>query len=192
MLSAGPAVIHTYHLTRFGTAASEGGAPPPLYHTCSARIGTPDLGANASPGGRSAPVRQALVNSGSPPFAGVLLDATPWHVDGGGGGPQGANRPSLPASATEVSEEGIGGGYAAVDSGAAVAVGLGGGEAAHLWFRLDLAPYGEAHANGTLVQRTAYWSNAAPGSRAARQRAAGRRVGWGQIPAGCALTSGPV
>ena len=159
----GDKVIHTYHLTRFGTAAAaEDGAPPPSYHTCSARLGETEMDASAAPGGRSAPARQDLVNSGSLPFVGVGLEATPWHSEGSGNAAQVAGSgPPLPASATGVSEQGAGGGYAAIGNGTAVARGLGGGDVAPLWFRADLASHGGAPGD-TLVQHVAYLAECGP------------------------------
>ena len=138
----GGKIIYTYHFTRFGTVLSEYAAPP-AFRTCAVRPGSPSLGVNARPGENSAPVQQALINSGSAPFAHVDITATPWRDD-------------LPASVTEVSMSGPGGGYTALaEQGIPVARGLGGGEVAPLWFRLNLTPYGEAQA-GTLVQTVTY------------------------------------
>ena len=173
-------VIYTYHLTRFGTVGSESGAPPPVYHTCSVGLGSQSLDiGEAAPGGRSDPAEQLLINYGSAPFAQVGIEASPWRAASGGGAPPGAASPilpdpapgtgegmassalvarvyaSVPAAATEVGEEGIEGAYAAVGEGTAVARGLGGGDAATLWFRLNLAPYDMA-AGGVLVQTVSY------------------------------------
>ena len=138
----GGKIIYTYHFTRFGTVLSEHAAPP-TFRTCAVRPGAPSLGVNVRPGEHSAPVQQTLINSGSAPFARVDITATPWRGD-------------LPASVTEVSMSGPGGGYTALaEQGIPVARGLGGGEVAPLWFRLNLAPYGEAQA-GTLVQTVTY------------------------------------
>ena len=158
----GGKIIYTYHLTRFGTALPEHAVPPPSYHTCSARLETQDLGASASPGGRSPPVRQMLINSGSLPFAHVELGATPWRTDPGGGARQDGIPAPLPASATEVGERGAGGSYAPVSNGTAVAHGLGGGDVAQLWFRLNLVPHGEVQANSTMVQHMAYLAECGP------------------------------
>ena len=173
-------VIYTYHLTRFGTVLSENGAPPPVYHTCSVDLGSPtlDIG-DARPGGRSQPAEQVLTNSGSAPFAHVEIDASPWRFGPGGALPPGAGYPSLPApasgegegralgalvarvyatlpaSASEVSESGRGGPYDAVGADAAVARGLGGGDTASLWFRLNLAPY-DAVQGGEVSQSIEY------------------------------------
>ena len=138
----GGKIIYTYHFTRFGTVLSEHAAPP-AFRTCAVRPGSPSLGVNVRPGEHSAPVQQALINSGSAPFAHVDITATPWRGD-------------LPASVTEVSMSGPGGSYTALaEQGIPVARGLGGGEVAPLWFRLNLIPYGETQA-GTLVQTVTY------------------------------------
>ena len=144
----GGKIIYTYHLTRFGTVLPENAAPPPALHTCSVSVGTPDLAVSAQPGGLSAPVLQTLINSGSAPFVHVDLAATPWRV-------------GLPASATEVSEAGPGGGYGPLaERSVPVAGGLGGGDAAPLWFRLNLAPYGGVQ-GGTMVQHVTYQAQCA-------------------------------
>ena len=145
-------VIHTYHLTRFGTAASDRGTPPPVVHTCSLRLAAADLAVQADPGSYSDPVRQAVVNSGSQPFGRVALDATPWYIDPAPGmREQGA--PSLPASLTVTSGTEQGGPFALLPG--AVADGLGGGQEEPLWLAINLT--GHAQVNGTrLVQDVAY------------------------------------
>ena len=148
-------IIHTYHFTLFGTVLSELGVPPPILHTCSARLGMLDLGVRSAPGAYSPPVRQNLINSGSLPLAGVGLEATPWYVDWDGGGTPAAGHPSLPASISEVSEAGPRDGYGEVVDGTAVARGLEGGNVAPLWFRANLTSYDEAQGSA-LVQSTAY------------------------------------
>ena len=156
----GDMVIYTYHLTRFGTVASERGTPPPARHTCSLDLGSQRLEiGDARPGERSEPAEQVLINSGSAPFERVEIEASPWRTGGGSGAgngsPQGAPSAPLPAAATEVSESGSGAGYAAVVEGAAVGRGLGGGDVAPLWFRLNLAAYDVEH-GGTISQSVAY------------------------------------
>ena len=176
----GDMVIYTYHLTRFGTAESGSGAPPPVYHTCSVGLGSPSLDiGDVAPGGRSDPSEQTLINYGSAPFAQVGIDATRWQAGPGGGAPPGATSPilpapangtgegrassalvarvyaTIPAAATEVGEGGREGAYAAVGEGTAVARGLGGGDTASLWFRLNLAPY-DAVEGGVFVQTVSY------------------------------------
>ena len=149
-------VIHTYHLTRFGTVASERGTPPPVMHTCSLRLGYADLAVRVEPGGRSDAAEQAAVNSGSQPFARVDLAATPWYVDPASDMP-GPNATSLPANRTAMSTAGSSAGFAPLPAGGAVAVahGLGGGLESPLWFVLDLA--GHSLEPGTeLVQRITY------------------------------------
>ena len=145
-------VIHTYHLTRFGTAASDRGTPPPVVHTCSLRLDKADLAVEAVLGGYSKAVRQAVVNSGSQPFDRVALDATPWYVDPAPG-TRAAGAPSLPASLTVESGTGQGGQFAPLPAG--IADGLGGGQEKALWLAINLT--GHAQVNGTrLVQDVAY------------------------------------
>ncbi len=145
-------VIHTYHLTRFGTVASDRGTPPPVVHTCSLRLGETDLAVPAAPGAYSKAVRQAVVNSGSQPFDRVALDATPWYIDPVSDAPD-AGAPSLPASLTVSSGTGQGGQFAPLPG--AVADGLGGGQEEPLWLAINLT--GHAQVNGTrLVQDVAY------------------------------------
>ena len=141
--AGGGKIVYTYHLTQFGTAMPERAAPPPAVHTCSVSLGMPSLGVSAEPGRHSAPAPQTVINSGSAPFTRVDLAATPWGA-------------GLPASATEVSKEGPDDGYGAVAAqGTAVAHGLGGGQEAPLWFRLNLVPHGGLQ-GGTLVQNVTY------------------------------------
>ena len=176
----GDMVIYTYHLTRFGTVLSGSGASPPVYHTCSVSLGRPSLDVgDAAPGGHSEPAEQTLLNTGSAPFARVGIEASPWRFGPGGDSLPGAGPPSLPApvsgeaegrassalvarvvaslpaAATEVGEDGRGGAYVAVGGDAAVARGLGGGDAASLWFRLNLTPY-DAMQGGAVSQSMTY------------------------------------
>ena len=177
--AGGDKIIYTYHLPLFGTALPERAAPPPVVDTCSVSVGDPDLRVSARPGGHSAPARQVVTNSGSAPFASVDLAATTWQADSDGtlraatapppppapvagtntGSVAGVNTAtlvwSLPASATELSTAGAGGAYVPLAEGMAVAGGLGGGETTPLWFRINLAPYGEVQA-GALVQTVTY------------------------------------
>ena len=138
--AGGDKIIYTYHLTKFGTVLSERAVPPPTVHTCSVSIGVPDPSVNVRPGEYSDLLWQTVVNSGSAQFAHVNLTATPWSN-------------GLPASATEVAEEG--GSYRPLVERIAVASGLEGGEVASVWFRLNLTPYDEVHAD-TLVQTVTY------------------------------------
>ena len=158
----GGKIIHTYHLTRFGTVLSENGAPPPVVHTCSVRLGVPNLAMSASPGGYSKGAQQDLVNSGSLQFARVDLEATPWYVGWSGSAPPGAGySPSLNASITEVREEGD---YVAVSEGVDMANGLGGGQEAPLSFRLNLTAYGKdvVAPGSTLAQYITYLAQCSP------------------------------
>ena len=174
--AAGDKIIYTYHFTKFGTALPERGAMPPTVDTCSVSLGMPALGVSVRPGEYSEAVRQVIVNSGSAPFEGVGLAATPW-VAGQGGGPAPAAVPpapvvgtdaarishvltatlveSLPASVTEVGTAGVGGAYVPLVEGASVAAGLGGGAELPLWFRLNLTSYGDVRA-AELVQTVTY------------------------------------
>ncbi len=178
--SSGDMVIYTYHLTRFGTVLSESGMPPPVDYTCSVSLWRQSLPiGDAALGGRSDPAEQRLINSGSAPFAGVGIEASPWRAGADGGSDSGgypslpAPAPgtsegrassalvarisaTLPAGASEVSESGRIGDYAAVGADTAVAGGLGGGDVKPLWFRLNLAPYGSEVPVGTISQSITY------------------------------------
>ena len=140
--AAGDKIIHTYHFTRFGTAQPERAVPPPTVDTCSVGIGESDPRVSARPGGYSDAFRQEVVNSGSAQFAHVNLTATQWSN-------------GLPASATEVRADGAGGAYVPLADGTAVAGGLGGGEVASVWFRVNLTPHVGVQA-GELVQAVTY------------------------------------
>ena len=150
----GDMVIYTYHLTRFGTVASEDGAPPPVLRTCSVRLGAGELRAEASPGGVSTAAAQGVDNSGSEPFDRVGLAATPWYIDPASDRP-GPGAPSLPASLTAVREAGRAGGFELAAGGAEIAQGLGGGLNTTLWFQLDLTEHGSVNAS-RLVQHVTY------------------------------------
>ena len=158
----GDMVIHTYHLTRFGTAASERGTPPPVDHTCSMRLGSERLDAQARPGDYSNAAEQAVINSGSLSFSSVELGATPWSVTPLPGAPvQNATSP-LPANATLLSTAGSNAGFVPLPAGgaAAVASGLGGGLEVPLWFMLNLT--GHAQVEGAeLAQRATYTAECA-------------------------------
>ena len=93
---SGDKVIYAYRLTRFGTAASVRGTPPPSFDTCSVDIGLPSLDTSASAGGYSTTAAQALINSGSMPFNRVALEASPWYIDPGDAGLIAATRPFRP------------------------------------------------------------------------------------------------
>ena len=139
-------------------AGGNGTATPPAY-TCSVSLGAPDLGMSVRPGEYPEPVRQVVRNSGNLTFAGVELTATPWRVAA-----EGASPAELPASATEWSVVGPAAGYSALAGGPAVAVarGLEGGDAAPLWFRLNLAPHADAPPGVTVVQHVTYAAECAP------------------------------
>ena len=154
--AGGDKIIHTYHLTRFGTALPERAAPPPAVHTCSVSLGMPNLDVGARPGEHSPPVQQTVINSGSAQFARVDLAATSWRAGPDAGPSQGPDAAApLPASATEVGTAGAGGPYTALANGTGVAHWLAGGQEAPLWFRLNLTPYGDMQ-GGTLVQEITY------------------------------------
>ena len=154
--AGGDKVVYTYHLTRFGTAMSGSGAPPPVNHTCSMRVASADLDVRVSPNGLSTAAPQSVINSGSLPFDSVGLEASPWYINLGGAQP-GPDTPSLPASITMVSEVGDNGPYRQVNaSGTGVAEGgLGGGQQAPLWFKMDLRGQ-DGPQSGNLVQNVAY------------------------------------
>ena len=92
------------------------------------------------PGQTSRPHLQAIANTGQLPFAGVELQATPWHVGSPGECAPG-DLPSLPAGLSEIRTE-LGGGFADLAArGAVVAEGLEAGSRAPLWYRLNLAEH---------------------------------------------------
>ena len=123
---------------------------PPVFYTCSVTLGMPNLDVRAQPGEYSDPIRQVVANSGNLSFARIDLAATPWRAAAG-------SVVVLPASATEWSAAGPGGGYAAfVDGAAVVAHGLVGGDEVPLWFRLNMVSHGDLRASGAIVQHVAY------------------------------------
>ena len=133
--------------------AGNGTAPPPSPPlTCSASLGMPNLDVRVRPGDYSSPVKQVVSNSGTAPFASVTLAASTWRADGGGASAAAV----LPASATEVSRAGADGPYAPLVSEMAVAGDLVPRDDAHLWFRLNLTPYGGMQAGDTIIQHVTY------------------------------------
>ena len=146
--AGGDKVVYTYHLTRYGTAAPETGAAPPVDHSCSVRIASDDLPVRVRPGATSTAAPQAVTNAGSLPFERVALNATAWTTNLG---------ERLPAAFTEVSEVGENRGYKRVaEAGATpVAEGLGGGEERQVWFKLNLAGHTEVSGT-TLTQSIEY------------------------------------
>ena len=143
--AGGDKVIYTYHLTRYGTAAPETGAAPPTDYSCSVRIASDDLPVRVSPGATSTAAPQAVTNAGSLPFDRIALNATAWTTNLG---------ERLSAAFTEVSEVGENRGYKRVaEAGATpVAEGLGGGEEAQMWFKLNLA--GHPAVSGTTITQS--------------------------------------
>ena len=137
-----------------------GRRPPPVAYTCSVSLGAPDLGVSVRPGEYSQPVRQTVRNSGNLTFAAVDLSATPWRAAAGATPPAA----EFPASATEVSTAGPDAGYSALAGGPAVSVarGLEGGDAAPLWFRLNLSSHADAPPGVTVVQHVTYAAECAP------------------------------
>lgn len=146
--AGGDKVVYTYHLTRYGTAAPETGAAPPVDHSCSVRIASDDLPVRVSPGATSTAAPQAVTNAGSLQFERVALNATAWTTNLG---------ERLSAAFTEVSEVGENRGYKSVaEAGATpVAEGLGGGEERQVWFKLNLAGHTEVSGT-TLTQSIEY------------------------------------
>ena len=155
-------VIYTYHLRQFGTAESERGTPPPVYDTCSMRLDEERLAAQVRPGGYSGAAGQAVVNSGSQPFARVDLDATPWRIDPASGTPAPNATSSLPANSTLMSTTSSDAWFVPLPaSGASVAHNLGGGLPAPLWFMLNLTGHAWVQ-GGDLVQRVTYTAECEP------------------------------
>ena len=149
--SGGDKIIYTYHLTRFGTAASELGAPPPDGRMCSIRLASDNLEMRAVAGEYSDAVVQGVINSGSEQFEAVEVDADPWYAPGSG-------TASLPASSTALSLSGGQGSFAplAADGTAAgIARGLEGGTDAPLWFMLNLTGHAQMQ-GGQIVQHISY------------------------------------
>ena len=86
--------VHTYHLTRFGTARAGAGAPGGA-ETCAASLAPPKLSlGRIEAGGQSAEAGQAVRAAGTLPLAAVSVGASAW-VDADGG-------TVMPASATSI------------------------------------------------------------------------------------------
>ena len=163
--ASGSKVVYTYHLSRFGTAGPALGAPPPVIHECSLLLGMDMLPLRVSPGASSDPVLQNLTNAGSLSFERVVLDPTPWYIDPAVAEP-GPDHPSLPASISEVSLDGRNGEYRALGGGSGTAMteaaqGLGAGQVADIWYKINLSAYAEAPGR-ELVQRVTYLAECGP------------------------------
>ena len=157
----GDKVVHTYHLTRFGTVAPASGAPlpPPVVRECRMELGSASLAVEARPKAVSEAARQSVDNLGSLPFAGVALEATPWYIDPSGA--PGPGDPSLDGAFTRV-REGADGQFAALpDAGMAVARGLDGGQSRALWFQIDLTAHDSVEGS-ELVQHVTYTAECLP------------------------------
>ncbi len=156
--SGGDMVIYTYHLTQFGTVASERGTPPPVVYTCSIRLGMDSLAVPASPGSYSEAARQDVVNSGSQAFERVDLDATPWYIDPASDRP-GPGAPRLDASLTVLGTAARGVTFAPL-SAAGAALGLEGGQERALWLAINLTGHDQVNAS-RLVQQVTYTAECA-------------------------------
>ena len=116
-------VIHTYHLTRFGTAELERGG------TCEVRLSQPEIAfGRVEAGGRPASAAQEVRVVGTLPIASVSVSAGDWTGAGGAA--------ALPANATSV--RAAGGDWAPLGSGAVDVPANGGGRSASVEFRLDV------------------------------------------------------
>ena len=122
--SGGDKIIHTYHLTRFGTAREL----PATGGTCSVRLGLPtiDLG-RAVVDGSSAVASQAITRAGTLPFETVEINATAWT--------DAAGNEVLPSGATMIMPSGAG---EWVPLEGEVSAAPGGDGSAEAKFRLDV------------------------------------------------------
>ena len=134
-----------------------GGPPPspPSVHTCSVRASHSEVAMTGVAGGYSAVVSYAVVNAGSEPFSGVMVDFTPWYA--GALSDAGPNTAILPASLTEVGTTGANGVFTAVpaDGRLEVAGGLEGGQVASLFFRVNI-PADAADTGTAFAQAATY------------------------------------
>ena len=121
-------VIHTYHLTLFGTAMGPGGGP--VMPACGIALKPDEIKFDElSAGAQSDPVSQAVTRAGSMPLSEVLISARPW-MDAAG------SVEVMPANATSVLPR-AGGAWTPVNG--EVDLPLAGGQA-DLQFRLAVPP----------------------------------------------------
>ena len=140
-----------------GRWARQQGAAVDEARACSVSLarGSIDFG-SVVPGQVTGAVRQAVINSGQLPLAGVELVATPWHAGSDGTCAVG-DRPTLPAGLSEIlpgpSPRGA---FAPLAlAGTTVAGGLDAGGEAPLWYRLNLTGYASLPA-GEMTQCVTY------------------------------------
>ena len=123
-------VVHTYHLTRFGTAQVDYG------DTCGASLSSKTIGfGRVEAGGRSEARGPTITANGTLPVEGVSIGADDWTADADG------VTVAMPANATSVRTAGGGGGGGAWTplGGADFSVPWGAGQqSASLEFRLDV------------------------------------------------------
>ena len=141
-------VIHTYHLTRFGTAELERGS------TCDVRLSQPEIAfGRVEAGGRSAAAAQEVRAAGALPLASVSVSAGDWTGAGGAA--------VMPANATSV--RAAGGDWAPLGGGAVGVPADEGGRSASVEFRLDV-PQAAPHSGSgvSASQQVTYTVSCAP------------------------------
>ena len=122
-------VVHTYHLTLFGTARPAPGAAG----TCGAALEPPEIGfGSVQAGARSAAAFQEVRGAGTLPIASVSVSAANW-TDGSG-------RTVMPAGATSVRAGAAGAAGWTPLGGGEVDVPAGGSGRVAAEFRLDVPP----------------------------------------------------
>ena len=147
-------VVHTYHLTLFGTARPAPGAAG----TCGAALEPPEIGlGSVQAGARSAAASQEVRGAGTLPIASVSVGAADW-TDGSG-------RTVMPAGATSVRAAGAAGEWTPLGGGE-VDVPAGGSGRVAVEFLLDVPPGAlQGGAAGVLVSQAVTYtvSCSAPG-----------------------------
>ena len=122
-------VVHTYHLTLFGTARPAPGAAG----TCGAALEPPEIGfGSVQAGARSAAAFQEVRGAGTLPISSVSVSAADW-TDGSG-------RTVMPAGATSVRAGAAGAAGWTPLGGGEVDVPAGGSGRVAAEFRLDVPP----------------------------------------------------
>ena len=123
--------------------------------TCAAHLSSPSLDFNVIPGNLTVPRMQTVINSGQLQISTVELSASPWRVDPDARGAADTSAMTLPASLAELSTDGPDGAYKMMSNDTVVAMDVGVGASAPVWFMINMTGHGEL-SGSNMVQSTTY------------------------------------